>query len=108
MLYDCLAKATMPLAPRQSVLKPARRCGCLLVMWTRAKSTILGVILAAGLIFPAMAQLDVPCNAFETDDSGDWYATQQVTVDTAIGLIDVTPGHLVGVDVARVLDAVCQ
>ena len=77
-------------------------------MWTTAKSTVLGVILAAGLAFPAMAQLDLPCDAFETNDSGAWYATQQVTVDTAIGLVEVMPGHLVGVDVARVLDAVCQ
>ena len=52
-------------------------------MRTTAKSAILGVILAAGLAFPAMAQLDLPCDSFERDDSGAWYATQQGTVGTA-------------------------
>jgi hypothetical protein len=54
-----------------------------------AKSTVLGVILAAALVFPAMAQLDLPCDAFAIDDDGTWYATQQITVGTAIGLVDV-------------------
>ena len=76
-------------------------------MRTTAKSSVLGVILAAGLAFPAMAQLDVPCAAFERDDSGTWYATQQVTVDTAIGLVEFIPGP-VSLEVANVLDAVCQ
>ena len=76
-------------------------------MCTTAKSTVLGVILAAGLAFPAMAQLDLPCEAFARDDDGTWYATQQVTVDTAIGLVDVMPGP-VSLEVATVLDAVCQ
>ncbi len=76
-------------------------------MRTAAKSTVLGVILAAGLVFPAMAQLDVPCDAFERDADGAWNATQQVTVDTAIGLIDVMPGP-VSLEVANVLDAGCQ
>ena len=77
-------------------------------MRTAAKSIVLGVILAAGLVFPAMAQLDPPCNAFVRDDSGAWYATDQVTVGTRIGLVDVMPGHAVGADVADVLDTVCQ
>ncbi len=76
-------------------------------MCTTAKSTVLGVILAAGLAFPAMAQLDLPCAAFARDEDGTWYATQQVTVDTAIGLVDVMPGP-VSLEVANVLDAVCQ
>jgi len=77
-------------------------------MRTAAKSTVLGVVLAAGLVFPAMAQLDVPCNAFARDNSGAWNATDQVTVDTRIGLVDVMPGHPVGTDVADVLDANCR
>jgi hypothetical protein len=76
-------------------------------MRTAAKSTVLGVILAAGLVFPAMAQLDLPCDAFARDDDGTWYATQQVTVGTAIGLVDVMPGP-VSLEVANVLDAGCQ
>jgi hypothetical protein len=77
-------------------------------MRTPAKSIVLGVILAAGLAFPAMAQLDLPCDSFERDDNGVWYATQPVTVGTAIGLIEVMPGHPVSVEVENVLDAVCQ
>ena len=76
-------------------------------MRTTAKSTVLGAILAVVLVFPAMAQLDLPCDAFERDEDGTWYATQQVTVDTAIGLIDVMPGP-VSLEVANVLDAGCQ
>jgi hypothetical protein len=55
-----------------------------------------------------MAQLDLQCDAFEQDDNGSWYATQQVTVGTRIGLIEVMPGHPVSAEVASVLDAVCQ
>jgi hypothetical protein len=76
-------------------------------MRTAAKSTVLGMILAAGLAFPAMAQLDLPCAAFARDDDGTWYATEQVTVGTQIGLVDVMPGP-VSLEVANVLDAVCQ
>jgi hypothetical protein len=78
-----------------------------LIMRTMAKSTVLGVILAAALVFPAMAQLDLPCDAFAIDDDGTWYATQQITVGTAIGLVDVMPGP-VSLEVANVLDAGCQ
>jgi hypothetical protein len=39
-------------------------------MRTAAKSTVLGVILAAALFFPAMAQLDLLCDAFARDDDG--------------------------------------
>ena len=78
-----------------------------MVMRTTAKSTVLGAILAAGLAFPAMAQLDLPCDSFARDDSGTWYATQQVTVGTALGLIEVMPGP-VSAEVADVLDTVCQ
>jgi hypothetical protein len=77
-------------------------------MRTTAKSTVLGMILAAGLAFPALAQLDLPCDSFERDDSGAWYATQQVTVGTAIGLVEVMPGNPVSAEVADVLDTVCQ
>jgi hypothetical protein len=76
-------------------------------MCTAAKSTVLGAILAVVLIFPAMAQLDLPCDAFAIDGDGTWYATQQVTVGTAIGLVDVMPVP-VSLEVANVLDAVCQ
>lgn len=77
-------------------------------MRTTATSTVLGLILAAGLALPAMAQLDLPCNAFAQDDNGSWYATQQVTVGTMIGLVDVMPGYPVSAEVASVVNAVCQ
>jgi hypothetical protein len=76
-------------------------------MRTTARSTVLGVILAIALVVPAKAQLDPPCAAFARDDDGTWYATEQVTVGTAIGLVDVMPGP-VSLEVANVLDAVCQ
>jgi hypothetical protein len=76
-------------------------------MRTTTKSTLLGVILATGLAFPAMAQLDLPCDTFEQDDIGVWYATRQVTVGTRLGLVEVMPGR-VSADVASVLDGVCQ
>jgi hypothetical protein len=71
------------------------------------KSAILGMLLAAGLAFPALAQLDLPCDAFARDDDGTWFATQQITVGTRIGLVDVMPGP-VSLEVADVLNAVCQ
>jgi len=76
-------------------------------MRTTAKSAVLSVLLVAGLAFPAMAQLDLPCDSFERNDSGAWYATQQVTIGTALGLIEVMPGP-VSAEVADVLDTVCQ
>jgi hypothetical protein len=76
-------------------------------MRTAAKSAIRGALLAAALAFPALAQLDLPCGAFARADDGTWYATQQVTVDTAIGLVEVLPGP-VSLEVADVLNAVCQ
>ena len=72
-----------------------------------AKSAILGMLLAAALVFPALAQLDLPCDAFARDDDGTWFATQQITVGTRIGLVDVMPGP-VSLEVADVLNAVCQ
>jgi hypothetical protein len=76
-------------------------------MRTSARSAILGVVLAATLAFPALAQLDLPCDAFVRDDDGTWFATQQITVGTQIGLVDVMPGP-VSLEVADVLNAVCQ
>jgi hypothetical protein len=73
-----------------------------------AKCAVLGAILVVGLVFPAMAQLDLPCAAFEQDDNGVWYATRQVTVGTELGLLEVMPGHAVSLEVADVLNAVCQ
>jgi len=55
-----------------------------------------------------MAQLDLPCAAFEQDDDGVWYATRQVTVGTELGLLEVMPGHALSLEVADVLNAVCQ
>ena len=72
-----------------------------------AKSAILGMLLAAALVFPALAQLDLPCDAFARDDDGTWFATLQITVGTRIGLVDVMPGP-VSLEVADVLNAVCQ
>ena len=77
-------------------------------MLSQAKHTLLGVLLAAGLISPAAAQLAAPCAAFQRDAIGAWNATEPLTVDTDIGLLDVMPGHPVSLRLARILDAQCR
>ena len=66
------------------------------------------MMLAVGLVFPATAQLMVPCDAFQRDQIGAWTATAPVTVDTNIGLLEIMPGHRVGLGVANILDARCR
>ncbi|HEY4473312.1 MAG TPA: hypothetical protein VGN21_19220 [Stellaceae bacterium] len=78
------------------------------MMRLRRTYALLGVLLAAGPIFPAAAQLASPCAAFQRDRLGAWNATEPVTVDSDIGFIDITPGHAVTLRLARILDARCR
>jgi len=77
-------------------------------MVSQAKRALLGLLLAAALVSPAAAQLTVPCAAFHRDAIGAWNATEPLTVNTQIGLVDVMPGHPVNLRVARIVDARCQ
>lgn len=73
-----------------------------------AKHALLGLLFAAGLVSPAAAQLASPCAAFERDRLGAWNATEPLTVETDIGLLDVLPGHAISMRLARILDARCR
>jgi hypothetical protein len=77
-------------------------------MLPSAKHTLLGLLLAAAVVSCAAAQLPVPCAAFQRDAIGSWNATEPLTVDTGIGLVDVMPGHPVNMRVARILDTRCR
>ena len=66
------------------------------------------MLFAAALVSPAAAQLAAPCAAFERDAIGAWNATEPLTIDTDIGLLDVMPGHPVSLRLARILDARCR
>jgi hypothetical protein len=77
-------------------------------MISQAKHALLGLLVAVGLVSPAAAQLATPCAAFQRDAIGAWNATEPVTVDSDIGLLDVMPGHPVSMRLARILDARCR
>ena len=77
-------------------------------MVSQAKHALLGLLVAVGLVSPAAAQLATPCAAFQRDAIGAWNATEPVTVDSDIGLLDVMPGHPVSMRLARILDARCR
>ena len=57
---------------------------------------------------PAAAQLATPCAAFQRDAIGAWNATEPLTVETDIGLLDVLPGHPISLRLARLLDVRCR
>ena len=77
-------------------------------MVSEAKYALLGLLVAAGLVSPAAAQLAAPCAAFERDAIGAWNATEPLTIDSDIGLLDVMPGHPISLRLARILDAQCR
>lgn len=68
----------------------------------------LGIALCAGVVARAQAQeLPVPCNAFQQDALGNWIATEPLSMNTRVGMIDIMPGHRVSVPVANILNARC-
>ena len=77
-------------------------------MMPHPKHALLGLLVAAALVSPAAAQLAAPCAAFERDAIGAWNATEPLTIDSDIGLLDVMPGHPVSLRLARILDARCR
>jgi hypothetical protein len=67
-----------------------------------------GLSARSGAGVPAAAQVASPCAAFQRDAIGAWNATEPLTVDTDIGLLDVLPGHPISMRLARILDARCR
>ena len=68
----------------------------------------LVVALSVGVVAPAKTQeLPVPCFAFEQDELGNWIATEQLSMETPIGMLEIMPGHPVSVTVADILNARC-
>jgi hypothetical protein len=58
---------------------------------------------------PAKAQaLPVPCYAFQQDPLGNWSATEPLSMDTPVGMVDIAPGHRVSIPVAKILNARCR
>lgn len=49
----------------------------------------------------------MPCNAFQQDALGNWIATEPLSMNTRVGMIDIMPGHRVSVPVANILNARC-
>ena len=78
-----------------------------------SETAFVACALATGLsmlvVNPATAQaLPVPCYAFQQDVLGNWVATEPLSKDTPVGLVDITPGHGVSVPVANILNARCR
>jgi hypothetical protein len=68
----------------------------------------LAVALPVGLAPAAKAQeLPVPCYAFDQDMLGNWIATEELSMYTPLGLLEIMPGHPVSVVVANILNARC-
>jgi hypothetical protein len=73
-------------------------------MRLRGTHALLGLLLAAGLAFPAAAQVAPPCAAFQRDALGSWNATAPVTIEADNGFLDVIPRHAINMRLARILD----
>jgi hypothetical protein len=68
----------------------------------------LAFALSVGAVAPAMSQeLPVPCYAFQQDALGNWLATEPLSINTPLGMVDIMPGHRVSVPVANILNARC-
>ena len=68
----------------------------------------LALALSVGAVAPAMSQeLPVPCYAFQQDALGNWLATEPLSINTPLGLVDIMPGHRVSVPVANILNVRC-
>ena len=77
-------------------------------MRLRGTYALLGILLTAGPILPAAAQVAPPCAAFTRDGFGSWNATTPVTVEADNGFIDIMPGHAINMRLARILDGLCR
>ena len=53
-------------------------------MMPHPKHALLGLLVAAGLVSPAAAQLATPCAAFQRDAIGAWNATEPLTVIASV------------------------
>jgi hypothetical protein len=44
---------------------------------------------------------------FQRDILGNWTATEQVSMQTPVGIVNIMPGHPVSVPVAKILNTRC-
>jgi|HubBroStandDraft_4_1064222.scaffolds.fasta_scaffold06096_5 hypothetical protein len=85
-------------------------------MQFRARRIVLGLCVAAGLAFPAMAQQSPPCPAFMKNDKGDWIAKQDIMVPAPTrsghmkvpGPVQIKAGQRVDDDMQEELDERCK
>ena len=71
-------------------------------------ASALAIALSAGVAPAAKAQeLNVPCYAFEQDELGNWIATEPLSMNTPVGMLEIMPWHPVSVLVANILNARC-
>jgi hypothetical protein len=74
----------------------------------RGTRILLGLCVAAGVAFPAMARQSLSCDAFKRNPEGDWVATQNVTVPGPTGPVEIKAGQAVDDDIQDRLDAQCK
>jgi hypothetical protein len=92
---------------RRSSTSPLDELKTMSVLARAARAT-LRVLLLASFSAPAMAQTVAPCDSFQRDVLGLWVAVEPATIDLGNGMLEVMPGHRVGTNVARLLDAQCR
>ena len=85
-------------------------------MLLSARRMLLGLSVAAGLAFPALAQQTPPqtppqtlsCDAFTKNASGDWVPKRDMTVQSPNGPRQIKAGQPVDDDTQDRLDAQCK
>jgi hypothetical protein len=85
-------------------------------MQLRARPIVLGLCVAAGLAFPAMAQQRPSCEAFTKNEKGDWIAKQDMMVPAPKGSgprkvpspVQIKAGQRVDEEMQEELDERCK
>jgi hypothetical protein len=70
-------------------------------------ASIVGLVAGPTALVQAQV-LPVPCEAFQQDALGNWIATEQLSMETPAGILDIMPGHPVSARVAGILNARCR
>ena len=73
----------------------------------------LGLCVASGLVFPAMAQQNPPlqephCDAFTKDPDGEWVPKQDITILGPFGPVKIRAGQPVDEEMQERLDELCK
>lgn len=74
---------------------------------------LLGLYVAAGLVFPVMAQQNSPlraphCDAFTKHADGEWVAKQDMTILGPFGPLKIKAGQPVDDEMQERLDDLCE